>query len=73
MVIEFGKEDEPWARKFLRDCAQRVRPLNMKHKKDVHPSTLQAWVRKRLDDGDEIPMEKFGVYRQRMTQVTMPK
>lgn len=35
----------------------------------VHPSTLGAWVRKRLEEGEDIPLELFGVYRQRVSKV----
>lgn len=69
--IEFGKGDETWANKFERDCAQRVRPLNIKRKKGVHPQSLQAFVRQQLEAGVPIPMETFGVYRQRVAKVKL--
>ncbi len=68
-TIEFGKGDEAWADKFERDCARRKRPLNLKRKQGVHPQTLQAFVRQQLDEGVKIPMETFGVYRQRFASV----
>ena len=72
-VIDFGREDEAWAKKFLRDCALRVRPLNAAWKRGVHPQTLQAWAREQLAGGVDIPMELFGIFRQRMSKVVMPK
>ncbi len=69
--IEFGKNDEAWASKFERDCAQRKRPLNIKRKKGVHPQTLQAFVRQQLDEGVDFPMDLFGVFRQRFAKVTI--
>ncbi len=68
-TIEFGKGDEVWADKFERDCARRKRPLNLKRKQGVHPQTLQAFVRQQLDEGVAIPMDVFGVYRQRFASV----
>ena len=70
--IEFGKGDEAWANKFERDCAARKRPLNLKRKKGVHAQTLQAFVRAELEKGTDIPMELFGVYRQRFAKVKIP-
>ncbi len=68
-IIEFGKGDEAWANKFERDCARRKRTLNLKRKQGVHPQTLQAFVRQQLDEGVAIPMDVFGVYRQRFASV----
>ena len=69
ITIEFGKGDEKWAEKFMRDCAQRKKPLNLKVKRSVNPQTLQAFVRQKLADGDAMPLETFGVYRQKFAKV----
>ena len=71
--IEFGKDQEAWANKFERDCAQRKRQLNIKRKKGVHPQSLHAFVREQLEEGVAIPMQIFGVFRQRYVRVTLPK
>ena len=68
-IIEFGKEEDKWANKFERDCAQRKKALNLKRKKSVHPGTLQAFVRSQLEEGVAIPMNEFGVFRQRFAKV----
>jgi hypothetical protein len=68
-TIDFGKSEDAWANKFERDCAQRKSPLNMKRKKAVHPQTLQSFVRTQLEEGVAIPMETFGVFRQRVAKV----
>jgi len=31
-------------------------------KEDVHASTLKAWVRERIEAGDEFPMDLFGAF-----------
>lgn len=69
ITIDFGKNEDKWADKFERDCAQRKKPLNLKRKKAVAPQTLCAFVRVQLDEGVAIPMDVFGVYRQRMAKV----
>jgi len=71
VTIEFGKDQEAWAAKFQRDCAKRKKPLNMKIKRAVHAGTLQAFVRRKLDEGVDIPMDTFGVFRQRFAKVTV--
>lgn len=70
-TIDFGKEEDKWADKFERDCAQRKKPLHLKRKKTVHAQTLVAFVRGQLEDGIAIPMNVFGVHRQRFTKVTV--
>ena len=68
-TVEFGKDEERWADKFQRDCAQRKKPLHMKRKKAVHPQSLQAFVKEQLNEGVAIPMDLFGVMRQRFSKV----
>lgn len=68
-TIDFGKEEDKWADKFERDCAQRKKPLHLKRKKTVAPQTLQAFVRGQLEEGVAIPMDTFGVFRQKFAKV----
>lgn len=68
-TIDFGKEEDKWADKFERDCSRRKKQLTMKRKKTVAPQTLQAFVRTQLEEGVAIPMDVFGVHRQRFTKV----
>lgn len=70
-AIEFGKDQEKWADKFERDCAQRKKPLNIKRKKGVNTNTLQAFIKKSLEDGMDIPLDVFGAYRQRFAKIKM--
>ncbi len=70
IIIEFGKDEEKWADKFMRDCNQRKKQLNMKVKRTVHAQTLQAWCREMLSEGEVFPMELFGVYMQMFTAVS---
>lgn len=70
-LVEFNKEEEAWADKFERDCAQRKRPLHLERKKDINPQTLKAFVRGQLAQGVEIPLKEFGVHRQRISKVEL--
>lgn len=35
----------------------------------VHPSTLSAFVREKLQKGDDLPLDLFGVHRQRVSKI----
>jgi len=39
----------------------------------VHSSTLKAFVKERLEAGDSIPLEPFGVYEFTIAKITQPK
>lgn len=67
--IEFGKDEEAWAKKFARDLAKRKRPLKVQLKRTVNPRTLQAFVREQLEEGVDIPLNLFGVFRQRFSKI----
>ncbi len=69
VTIDFNKDQEAWARKFMRDCAQRKKALNLKLVRGVHASTLRAFIKVSLADGIAIPLDTFGAYRQRFTDV----
>ena len=73
ITVEFGKGEEQWADRFERDCARRKKPLNLARRRGVHPQTLQAFVRGQLEEGVDVPMDTFGVFRQRFAKVKMPK
>lgn len=70
-VISFGMGDEKWAAKFRRDLAQRKKPLNSKVKRVVAPPTLKKFVKEQLEAGVDFPLRLFGVYRQRLSKVTV--
>lgn len=68
-VIEFGKDDEAWAKKFERDMAQRKRPLQVEKTMDVHPSTLKKFVKETLEAGGDLPMDLLQVHVRNVAKV----
>ena len=68
-TIIFAKDQEAWAAKFVRDCKQRKRPLNLKITRGVHVGTLRAFIKDCLAKGVPIPLDVFGAYRQQFTKV----
>jgi hypothetical protein len=71
-IVKFGKEEEKWANKFAADLRRRKKPVNVEEKKEVHHSTLKAFVKEELTNGRDVPTELFGVHRQMVTKVTVP-
>lgn len=39
----------------------------------IHHKTLSAFVKARLEEGVDIPLETFGVFRQRTSKISLPK
>lgn len=72
-VIEFGKDEESWAKKFQADLAKRKKPLNVALKRGVNPQTLAAFVREELEKGTTLPLATLGVMQQRFAKVKLPK
>ena len=60
VACSFGRGEDGAANRFI-DTAQKLgfEPLQ---KTEVHPSTLKAWVKERVEQGDEFPMELFGAF-----------
>lgn len=67
--IEFNAGEEKWANKFEADLRKRKHEVRTKIDYIVHPSTLKAWVTRALEESKEIPLDLFGVFRQRRAKV----
>jgi hypothetical protein len=58
------------------DLAQEVERYLVEHgiaadrKRYIHPQTLHAFLREKLEDGEDIPLDLFGVYRKRTAKIT---
>ena len=68
-AVSFGRDEEKWARKFAADLRRRKRELAVADIKKVESSTLRAFVKGQLEDGIDLPMELFGVFRQRVAKI----
>lgn len=58
--LAFGRGEDEKARAFI-DVATAAGHFP-DQKTDIHPQTLKAWVRERIEGGESIPMELFGVF-----------
>lgn len=66
VAVQFGKGEDERAEALRAALAQEY---EVDDKASVHPSTLAAFVREKLENGDDIPLELFGVHRQRVSKI----
>ena len=69
LVFEFPKGDEARSKAFIEAVQKLGMPLVMKSNFSVHHATLNSWVKERLGEGDALPNETFGIFRQRTAKV----
>lgn len=60
VACEFGKGEDADATKFM-ELAQKEGVPVQQHT-SVHPQTLKAFVRERVEAGDDFPMQTFGAF-----------
>lgn len=68
-IVEFGRDQEEWAKEFERQLAHSEKPLNLKRERNVQWQTLDAWGRERLEEGEDIPSDLFQIHRIRQTKI----
>lgn len=60
VTTAFGKGEDTAAKNFMEIAEQAgYTPIQ---KTEVHPQTLKAFIKERVEGGDEFPMELFGAY-----------
>ncbi len=69
--VAFGTGDDEQANKLITMIAQTG--LEVEDKSSVHPSTLSSFVKEKLEKGEPVPLDLFGVFRQRAAQIEVPK
>lgn len=72
-VIAFSKEQEKFARKFARDCAQRKNALPMEETRAVESSSLGKFLRDQRALGVDVPLPLFGAFNQKFVKATRKK
>lgn len=71
VVSSFGRDEIDKAKELVDYLLKQNRPAAIK--RSVHAQTLMAYVRERLAAGKDIPIDLFGVLRQRVSKVGVPK
>lgn len=67
VIVEFGKGEDEKAAALTAELSRKG--LEVEDKSDVHAQTLSAFVRDKLSKGEDIPLDLFGVFRQRVAKV----
>lgn len=67
VMVAYRKDQLNEANEFVEDLRKQGKVVNLERK--VEPSTLTAFVKERLTNGEELPLEVFGVFRQRIAKV----
>jgi hypothetical protein len=81
ITILFGRDEIEWAKKFIRDCAQRKKPLNLDQKEWIEPMTLGAFVREQLKEAaiaggnpeEYAPTALLGVFKRTYARLVGPR
>ena len=66
--LNFGKSEDQEASNLVEDLKTRGYAVDQKMK--VEPMTLKAYVKERIQNGQKIDMELFGVYIASKTKLT---
>ena len=66
--LNFGKSEDQEASNLVEDLKTRGYAVDQKMK--VEPMTLKAYVKERIQNGQKIDMELFGVYIANKTKLT---
>lgn len=71
VASEFGKGEIEQARAALKALEEAGFTGTMD--RNVHPMTLKSFVKERLEEGDSIPLDLFGVFEFKEAKITRPK
>lgn len=66
--IAFGKGEDELADNFVSELESKY-GYDVDDKSNVHPATLSSFVKEKLENGEELPLDLFGVHRQRVTKI----
>ena len=72
VIIEFGKGETERTEAFMKAVKAleaELGTLVVKTNFSVHNATLVSWVKEQLGEGVDLPVDVFGIYRQRTAKV----
>lgn len=67
VVVPFGKGEDAKAKQVVAQL--RLAGYEPRQLETVHPQTLKAFVRERIESGEEFPRELFKVYEGKQTKI----
>lgn len=62
VIAKFGKGEDDLAGALFNYLRKKLPNVEVTDKETVHASTLKAFVKERIEEGENIPMEAFGVF-----------
>lgn len=71
LTLQFGRGDDKQA-ELVRDELCRL-GLSPSDRESVHPQTLKAFVRERMESGQAVPTDLFGVFTGQKAKIVRPK
>lgn len=71
VVVALNRDEGEKAKLLLENL--RGQFPNVAESMKVEPATLLAFVKRRLEKGEELPLETFGVHEQKFTKIQLPK
>lgn len=71
--LDFDRNQEDECDVIMKEVAAHHPDIRMDLKRSVNPMTLSSFVRERLEAGDVIPQDVFGVFRQKASKIKVPK
>lgn len=72
IIVEFAKGDTERCEAFLQSTKaleKNLGTLVVKTNYNVHHATLNSWVKEQLSEGVDLPVDVFGIFRQRTAKV----
>jgi hypothetical protein len=60
IAVQFGRGEDQKAEQYLKILEGHG--LLPEQNTSIHPSTLKAWVKERMENGDQFPMDLFGAF-----------
>jgi len=67
--VPFAVGEDKDAEKLLKAISKLDLPVEVEDKQEVHNQTLVAFIKRRLENGEPLPMDLFGVFRQRVSKI----
>jgi len=71
VISEFGKGEIENANKAL--AAIQLAGFDASLDQSIHPMTLKAFVKERLEAGESIPVDTFSIFELKEAKITLPK
>lgn len=69
--LSFGKGQDGEVRQLLDTL--NAKGYSYENKRGVHPMTLKAFVKRQLEDGENIPLETFSVFVEKVAKIKLPR